>query len=313
MSAFDRLPNELIIKIYLFLKEDSSAIKSLLATCKRLCYIAWNLLPWEPEWIQARSIPFNPPSFGRDFVSYNTLVDELNEVRYVPCNTITFKRAHLVITRFPMGDTMPPESCMGIRFERIVELRLINCTTTTVWLTTVLNYLPNIVYLTFKEASIIDKGQPIDVTPRRLTELRIIGDRSLDDQLFFRMFSKLAPALLDLTGSQISCDKMVTKRFYGSKLRCYSDFVLTLDRIMEFVKQSATEHLILDCTPIKDEDLIELAENESLKRLRISAMRCEQLTRKSLEFIETSALCGRVKASKPMEIYVPFKIRRMRH
>lgn len=93
MSLFDRLPSELIVKIFLCLIEDELSIKSLILSCRRCFFIARDYLVYEPAWIKAR--PLRIFLHCRLPVDYEALVGRLNEVKGVPINTINFFDMHL--------------------------------------------------------------------------------------------------------------------------------------------------------------------------------------------------------------------------
>lgn len=219
------------------------------------------------------------------YISYITLAEKLNQVKYVPINTIYFDLS--ILGLFP--DNLPQLRDSTIRSKYIVELVLWCCEFDSSWFNLILNNLPNLAYLSLTHNEIEIMPDTPSLAPKRLMELRVLFDEWLDGAAVHFLYSDLSPASLDLTGTITDGTSTGTLTYGRDVRRLYESWLSLIEKHSETLKEST-----LDKTEIEDDDLIELATKENLRDLRISARHCRGLTRKSRNFIRSSRLGHRI-------------------
>jgi hypothetical protein len=174
-TPFDRLPDELIIKIFGYLIKDEGDMSSLRQTCKRFCQIINSTLLTHPDFIE----------YGWDDLpqcKQCVKIFAVSNLKFAKCNTIFMSR-QLELCCFNTLKTLKSRlnTITGLLLRGIFDLTLIS---------KLLAILGNVHHLRLHDwcGSVVDSIQTTKRFNRTLSSLEVVGlyfDKQLDDLLDF--------------------------------------------------------------------------------------------------------------------------------
>lgn len=270
MASLKQLPDEIIVKIFLYLKGDSRSTRNLIMTCTKFCSIANRILIKNQEWLHSRTLVF----CCENYMLYMRGGNFIYPSKFIPYTWMWISVSGKFIRSFKR---VVQQMFSSERLKLIVGLDIISVRLHYKLLTYFLERLPNLAYLNIENCHIMYIPQVrAHKSPKTLIRFALGNFNLVQAQIdgsSLDILKSLTARTIDLSGYNLreKCDLLFPRITYY--LRRYKHVV---------------REVILDRTSIGDLHLLALVNDSNLQHLSISAIGCHNLTRRSLEVINTS-------------------------